>query len=99
MSEGRRNRWVEMALRLTGVPEYDPGEVDGIIDAEAEAAIRRFQEDNGLEITGTVTEELRLALFGADGLLEGDLIPANDQDCEQTPIPTHGPGNSEESGW
>jgi len=87
MSDGRRNRWVEMALRLTGVPEYDPGEVDGIIDAAAEEAIRRFQEDNGLEITGTVTEELRLALFGTDGLLEGDLIPANDQDCEQTPIP------------
>jgi hypothetical protein len=88
MNEGLRNRWVEMALQLTGVPEYDPGEVDGIIDAAAEEAIRRFQEDNGLEITGTVTEELRLALFGTDGLLEGDLIPANDQDCEQTPIPT-----------
>jgi hypothetical protein len=87
MSESLRNRWVEMALFLTGVPEYDPGAVDGIIDAEAEAAIRRFQEDNGLAVTGTVTEELRLALFGSNGLLEGDLIAANDQDCEQTPIP------------
>jgi hypothetical protein len=75
MSESLRNRWVEMTLFLTGVPEYNPGEVDGVIDAEAEAAIRRFQEDNGLEITGTVTEELRLALFGSNGLLEGDLVP------------------------
>src|SRR5262245_40611846 len=37
---------------------YDPGRVDGVLGAQTEAAIRDFEEDNGLPVTGQVSLEL-----------------------------------------
>ena len=86
LTEHEINLRVEMALRLTGVAEYDPGVVDGTIDPLAQTAIQNYQTDNGLVVTGTVTEELRQSLFPEETSLFGDLNPANDRDCQTTPI-------------
>src|SRR6185312_3862010 len=37
---------------------YNPGRIDGAMGAQTQAAIRDFQEDNGLPITGEVSLEL-----------------------------------------
>ena len=37
---------------------YNPGRIDGVLGAQTEAAIRDFQDDNGLPITGEVSLEL-----------------------------------------
>jgi phage tail-like protein len=45
---------VEEALQAKG---YTPGEIDGVADDEAHAAIRAFQKDNGLPMTGMVDQK------------------------------------------
>ena len=42
---------VEEALKAKG---YDPGKIDGVVDDANRAAIRSFQKDKTLPITGTV---------------------------------------------
>ena len=44
-------RKVEEALKTKG---YDPGKIDGVVDDANRAAIRSFQKDKTLPITGTV---------------------------------------------
>jgi peptidoglycan hydrolase-like protein with peptidoglycan-binding domain len=44
-------RKVEEALKTKG---YDPGKIDGVVDDTNRAAIRSFQKDKSLPITGTV---------------------------------------------
>ena len=44
-------RKVEEALKAKG---YDPGKIDGVVDDANRAAIRSFQKDKTLPITGTV---------------------------------------------
>lgn len=45
---------VEEALAENG---YDPGSVDGVIDLDTRQAIREFQRDNALVVTGSVDRE------------------------------------------
>jgi peptidoglycan hydrolase-like protein with peptidoglycan-binding domain len=47
-------RAVEEALQTKG---YKPGKIDGVADNEARAAIRAFQKDNGLPVTGMVDQK------------------------------------------
>jgi peptidoglycan hydrolase-like protein with peptidoglycan-binding domain len=47
-------RAVEEALQTKG---YKPGKIDGVADDEARAAIRAFQKDNGLPVTGMVDQK------------------------------------------
>ena len=47
-------RAVEEALQTKG---YKPGKIDGVADDEARAAIRAFQKDNGLPMTGMVDQK------------------------------------------
>src|SRR6476660_8103238 len=47
-------RAVEEALQTKG---YKPGKIDGVADDEARAAIRTFQKDNGLPVTGMVDQK------------------------------------------
>jgi peptidoglycan hydrolase-like protein with peptidoglycan-binding domain len=47
-------RAVEEALQTKG---YKPGKIDGIADDETRAAIRAFQKDNGLTISGMVDQK------------------------------------------
>jgi putative peptidoglycan binding protein len=45
---------VEEALAGNG---YDPGSVDGVVDLDTRQAIREFQRDNSLVVTGNVDRE------------------------------------------
>jgi hypothetical protein len=45
---------VEDALADNG---YDPGRIDGMIDSDTRAAIREFQRDRDLAVTGTMDRE------------------------------------------
>ena len=45
---------VQMALQSEG---YDPGRADGVMDENTRAAIRDFQRDNNLVVTGSVDEK------------------------------------------
>jgi hypothetical protein len=45
---------VEEALAANG---YDPGSVDGVVDLNTRQAIREFQRDNSLVVTGNVDRE------------------------------------------
>jgi len=47
-------RAVEEALQTKG---YKPGKIDGVADNETRAAIRAFQKDNGLPMTGMVDQK------------------------------------------
>ena len=58
---------------------YDPGPVDGIPGARTRAAIRAFQADAGLPVTGQVSERLESAVLAA-------LVAAG-----QTPAPAPDP--------
>jgi hypothetical protein len=50
---------------------YDPGSIDGIIGQQTANAIRKFQQDNSLRVTGTATNEtltrLGLNTYDANG--------------------------------
>ena len=52
------------------VLEYDPGRVDGVIGPKTRAAIRIFQEEHGLNVTGAISAELVTAVRQA---LENDI--------------------------
>jgi peptidoglycan hydrolase-like protein with peptidoglycan-binding domain len=47
-------RAVEEALQAKG---YKPGKIDGVADDEARAAIRAFQKDHSLSMTGMVDQK------------------------------------------
>ena len=57
---------VEDALADNG---YDPGRIDGIIDSDTRAAIREFQRDRDLAVTGTMDreteKELRISRYSS----------------------------------
>ncbi|MGJ9385414.1 S41 family peptidase [Salipaludibacillus sp. CF4.18] len=44
-------------IMLAGISEFDPGRTDGYFDEETEEAVRGFQEQEGLEVTGEINEE------------------------------------------
>ena len=58
---------VQQALDDLG---YDPGPIDGAYGRRTADALRRFQENNGLAVTGTITPETleRLGLTGDESL-------------------------------
>ena len=59
-------RKVEEALKTKG---YNPGKIDGVVDDTNRAAIRSFQKDKSLPVTGTVdkrtAEELGVSISKA----------------------------------
>ena len=63
-AESTRDRIANLqhALRRLG---YDPGPVDGILGTRTRAAIRAFQADAGLPVTGQVSERLESAVLAA----------------------------------
>ena len=70
---------LQRALRRLG---YDPGPVDGMPGARTRAAIRAFQADAGLAVTGQVSERLESAVLAA-------VIAAG-----QTPAPAPNPARA-----
>ena len=69
-NRGEDVKKVQQALKDLG---YDLGkwDVDGIIGSKTEEAIKKFQEEHGLEITGTIDEATLKALEEASGKVEG----------------------------
>lgn len=53
---------VQLALATLG---YDPGPPDGLAGPQTRAAIRSFEQDYGLPVTGQVSDELNVALLVA----------------------------------
>ena len=72
-AESARDRIANLqrALRRLG---YDPGPVDGILGARTRAAIRAFQADAGLPVTGQVSERLESAVLDAAGNVVGVVV-------------------------
>lgn len=52
-------RMAEEALAENG---YDPGSIDGVVDLETRHAIRQFQEDNALVVTGNLDRDTAFLL-------------------------------------
>jgi lipid-binding SYLF domain-containing protein/peptidoglycan hydrolase-like protein with peptidoglycan-binding domain len=52
-------RQAQIALKQQG---YDPGEINGILSAQTQDALRKFQRANNLPITGTIDERTQSAL-------------------------------------
>ena len=61
MMQGEDVRFVQDALTKLG---YQLGKIDGIYGKNTEAAVKAFQERNGLEVDGVVGSETRKALEG-----------------------------------
>jgi hypothetical protein len=53
---------VEQAQKKLTELGYDPGPVDGLWGRKTEAAVKEFQKDNGLSITGKLDEETKVKL-------------------------------------
>lgn len=73
-----------IALMQTGleVLEYDPGPVDGVLGPKTRAAIRGFQAEYGLQVTGAISGELVMAVRQA---LENYLDEARAEQEEREP--------------
>ena len=54
--------WIQESLQALG---YEPGPVDGVNGEKTDAAIRRFQTDQQLEVDGLVGENTHTALLVA----------------------------------
>jgi Putative peptidoglycan binding domain len=52
-------RFVQKSLQLLG---YDPGGVDGAMGKRTAAAIRKYEKDNGLRVTGKINKALVVSL-------------------------------------
>ena len=53
---------IQKALAAKG---YDSGPTDGLMGPKTRDAIRQFQGDNGLQVTGQPSQELQMLLTGA----------------------------------
>lgn len=97
-------RAVQQALDELG---YNPGPIDGVFGRKTSTALKRFQENNGLAVTGTITPETleRLGLTGGDDLSAPFVDDFADDNayCVTTkvtapPAPTCSPGQTLKNG-
>jgi hypothetical protein len=67
---------IEEALADKG---YDPGTVDGMIDGDTREAIREFQSDNDLTVTGSIDREteVQLGMGRSDSIERSDSMERN----------------------
>lgn len=63
MKEGMVSTAIESAEKMLEVTGYNPGEVDGLYDANTVTAIKALQEDLDLDITGVLTGETTVGLM------------------------------------
>jgi len=54
---------LQRRLRSLG---YEPGPIDGLLGDATREAIKKFQRDNDLDVTGEITATLANALFATD---------------------------------
>jgi carboxyl-terminal processing protease len=60
---GSIDQSVSSAERMLEVLGYAPGTVDNVFDAKTEAAVKKFQSDNGLEVSGVLVGETTFSLM------------------------------------
>lgn len=63
IEEGLVSKSVETAEKMLEAVGYDPGEVDGLFDAQTKAAVMQLQVDEELDVTGILTDETTLLLM------------------------------------
>jgi hypothetical protein len=63
--------WVQQVLAELG---YDPGPIDGALGAKTHDAIRRYEKDNGLTVTGEISESLLDGLEASIQASSGGLL-------------------------
>ena len=76
-------RDVQSALTSKG---FNPGPVDGKPGGKTANAIRAYQQQNGLPVSGRIDQQLLASLFGQPGGSAGDANPTNDQACATASI-------------
>lgn len=60
--------------QLLAVLGYEPGIVDGLFGARTRSAIEAFQSDNGMAVTGEVTDDLVAALRATTPDADNDVV-------------------------
>ena len=80
-SAGPRIANVQRALRRLG---YDPGPIDGILGSRTRMAIRSFQVDHGLPITGRMSEGLESAVLAA--IVANETPPGSKPNSASLPV-------------
>lgn len=63
--KGAQHIVVQTAERILQVLSYDPGEVNTVFDDATEDALKAYQADNDLEVTGILTGDTTYALMDA----------------------------------
>lgn len=81
LQKDMNNSQVEnLQIILKGIG-YDPGRTDGYFSAETEQAVKAFQEDNDLNVSGKVDEETAIKL--QDTLVEVIRDPQRDRQLQE----------------
>ncbi|MGN7477416.1 S41 family peptidase [Solibacillus silvestris] len=63
--QGAEHAVIKTAERILEVLGYEPGKVDTIFDEATEAALKAYEQDNELEVTGILTGDTTYALMDA----------------------------------
>jgi Putative peptidoglycan binding domain len=73
-------RKVQVALRAKG---FDPGSINGVVDAKTKAAVEKYQDRFGIKATGAINNQTLFAL----GIV-GDTAPAVKEETESKQPPS-----------
>lgn len=65
LASGMNDKMIESAEGMLEALGYEPGEVDGVFDAETESAVKAFQKAEDLEQTGVLAGDTTYALMDA----------------------------------
>lgn len=61
---GEPNEEIGLAQELLEAHGYQPGPIDGVYGTQTAQALREYQKDRNLRVTGTLGESTRKSLFG-----------------------------------
>lgn len=86
-------RMIQDALNKSG---YTSGNADGVLGARTEAALRSFQQDKNISVTGTVTAETMTHLGIADARMKAT-SSSNGSELPKQDHKNHQPETDEES--
>ncbi len=76
---GAYSPYVELLEQRLDAEGFSPGNIDGWFDADTDAAVRAYQQANGLTVDGVVGNQTKNSLWGVDG---------SDRCVIETPVPT-----------
>ena len=65
LASGMNDKMIESAEGMLEALGYEPGEVDGVFDADTESAVKAFQKAEDLEQTGVLAGDTTYALMDA----------------------------------